>query len=240
MHRIRMFMSLGAWALLAGSAMASSTGTMISSGSTNVSLTSGTFADYVGSGYTVVDKYAIPESNSLGLNTTLYVDAIRTAGGTYDFAYQISDAVTGQTAPSKDSISTLSVGNYTGVNPVYGVALTDTTLPSGTNFQTPTSTGVSVTAGRPAAGTPITFTFATPIAPGATSEVILVQTTATNYDTGGGVTAGAVTAGNGSTVFANVPEVSAGAVPEPGSIVLGGLAMVIGAGAYHFRRMRGR
>ncbi len=126
------------------------------------------------------------------------------------------------------------------MNPVYGVALTDTALPSGTNFQTPTATGVGVTAGRPAAGTPITFSFATPIAPGANSEVILVQTTATNYDTGGGVTAGAMTAGNGSTVFANVPEVAAGAVPEPGSIVLGGLAMLIGASVYRFRRMRGR
>jgi len=198
-----------------------------------------TFAGDVGSGYTVLATYAVNVSNGPALtDATLYADVIKTAGGTIDIAYQVTNNSTTAT------IDGLSVSDYSSIPGVAVAGLSDTTAPAGTNFVAPTPTpNPPDTAGRSSTpGATINFTFASTtlgdILPGQSSGIVLVVTTANGYDLNGAAIVSSTSTVVGSVGFNNVPEVRSLAVPEPGSLVLGSLALISGAGVYGFGRLR--
>jgi len=197
-----------------------------------------TFAGDVGTGYTVVAKYVDTLSNG-SADVKLWVDAIMTKGGTMDFAYQV------QNLSSTATIDSMSVSDYSNISGVGVAGLSDTTAPAGTNFVPPTAPpNPPDTASRTTTpGATISFTFASTslgdILPGQTSGLVLVVTSATSYDLKGAATVSSLTTSAGSVGFNAVPEaLVALSVPEPGSMVLGSLALISGVGVYGFRRLR--
>lgn len=192
--------------------------------------------------YTVLDKYSTTVSNG-PLTVTLYVDAIRTSGGTIDLVYQVANS-----SLSTATVDSMNLSDFSGVPGVYVAGLGDTSAPAGTNFATPGpgTPNPPNTANRSAVpGASINFTYsASPlgdIAPGSTSGLTLIITGSTDYDAKGAATVSSSTPspGGGSVGFNAVPEAfGTASVPEPGSLVLGSLALISGAGVYGFRRLR--
>jgi hypothetical protein len=163
---------------------------------------------------------------------TIYAEVIK-VGSTYDFLFQVAN--TG-TSPI-DGLTVQNYGSY---------ATSVDYLTDGSNL------GGSFTDGglgtfnvnRTSDGSSVSFNFDVPgpsgtsLAPGATSDVLLVATTAPHYDELGTTTASATVSGSGSATIGFVIEPSATAIPEPGSLVLGSLALIFGAGVYGFRRRK--
>jgi hypothetical protein len=207
-------------------------------GTSNVAVpATDTFAADVGGGYTVLATYKDTLANNGGVTVTLYADAIKTSGGTVDILYQIKN---NDSAP----IDSFTVTNFSNIPGVAVAGLTDTTMPAGTNFITPSSpANAPNTASRASMpGATIVFTFSgmssQDILGGETSAIILVQTTSTSFDSNGTTTAASLGSGAGSVAFNDVPEVTLASVPEPGSLVMGCLALISGAGVYGYRRRR--
>jgi hypothetical protein len=235
-------LAIGACVLSTSSAFA--TPVALPAGSSGVNVPQNdSFATDVGAPgtYTVLDKYSTTVSNG-PLTVTFYVDAIRTSGGTIDLVYQVANS-----ASSSATVDSMNLSDFSSVPSVYVAGLGDMTAPAGTNFVTPTApANPPNTANRSAVpGASINFTYAASsfgdIAPGKISGLTLIITGATNYDTKGAATVSSSTPspGGGSVGFNGVPEAfGTAAVPEPGSLVLGSLALISGAGVYGFRRLR--
>jgi hypothetical protein len=238
-----MMLAVGAGILASSPAFAGLTPLPAGSSGVTISQTD-TFLGDVGAGYHVLYAYQVNVSNGPGLTSaTLYADVIQTAGGTIDMAYQVTN--TSSTA----TIDSMTLSDYSGIGVTSGVSvagLDDPTAPLGTNFAMPTSpANPPNTAGRTSApGAQISFTFSSvtlgDILPGMTSGIVLVTTPVNFYDTNGAAIVASTSTVIGSVGYNNVPEVrlTPVAVPEPGSMVLGSLALICGAGVYGFRRIR--
>jgi len=231
-------LAVGAGVLSTSSAFAGPT--PLPANSNNVAITqTDTFAGDVGGGYTVLKTYTNTLTNNNGTTVTMYADAVRTSGGTIDFLYQITNS-----SSSPGAIDSLSVTDYSNVPNVAVAGLTDTAGPAGTNFVPPTGTPNAPDSANRSNGPGSTITFLFSTSPGAdlqkgqTSAIIFVQTTARNFDNSGSGTAASLNPSAGSVAFNGLPEISTSAVPEPGSLVLGSLALICGAGVYGFRRLR--
>jgi hypothetical protein len=195
--------------------------------------TGGTVSSDLGASYTVVEATSYTVSNSPGLvAATIYEDVVR-VGSTYDFLFQV---VNTGTSP----IDGLNVLNYDGYTTSVDY-LTNGSALTGGNFATDGTLGTIID-NRSSDSSTVTFNFDVPgplgteLAPGATSYVLIVATSATNTDPYGSATASAGVAGNGSAGVGGVFEPAS--VPEPGSLVLGSLALISGAGVFGFRRLR--
>ena len=184
-----------------------------------------TFAGDVGSGYTVLDAYSNTLSNGTA-DVTLYVNVIKTSGGTLDLAYQVTNN------SSTATIDSMSLSDYSNVGGVAVAGLSDMSAPAGTNFVSPTSpANPPNTASRTATpGATISFTFSSStlgdILPGQSSGLVLVVTNSTSYDTKGAALVASLSTDAGAVGFNGVPEVVAASVPEPSSLVLGSLALI--------------
>lgn len=196
-----------------------------------------TFAADVGSGYTVVDQFSASMSNG-GLSATLYADAIRTAGGTIDLLYQVTNNSASAT------VDGLNVTDFSNVPGVAVAGLSDTSI-AGTNFVTPTSppNAPNSATRTPTPGATIDFTFASSslgdILPGQTSAITLIVTGDTSWDSRGTGTVTSLSTNNGSVAFNGLPEPTVGgAVPEPGSLALGSLGLLSIASLCCYRRLR--
>jgi hypothetical protein len=196
-----------------------------------------TFAGDVGANYSVLYTYSSTVSNG-SADVTLYADVIQTSGGTLDIAYQVTNN------SGSATIDSMSFSDFSNVGGVAVAGLSDATAPAMTNFVTPTSpANPPNTASR--TGTPgatINFTYSSSplgdIMPGQTSGIVLIVTNSTTYDLKGAGLVSSLSTGAGAVAFNGVPEVVAAAVPEPGSLLLGSLALISGAGVYGFRRVR--
>ncbi|MGD0137903.1 MAG: hypothetical protein ABSD28_03440 [Tepidisphaeraceae bacterium] len=122
------------------------------------------------------------------------------AGGTLDFVYQFSSSPN-----SGDSIKRFSVTDFEGLT----TYADDTPVGGGSAF--PTSVD------RSALGDVIGFNFATPVAPGATTYQMVIDTNATAFSPNGG-TASWI---DGDVAFTAVPT----PIPEPASGALAAIAL---------------
>jgi hypothetical protein len=234
-----MMLAVGACLLATSSAFAGLTSLPAGSSGVAVSQTD-TFATDVGAGYTVLDAYSATfgTGGTPAFSVTLYVDAIRTSGGTIDLLYQVTNNSTASTVDS------MSLSDFSSVTGVAVAGLSDATAPAGTNFVPPTGTpnppNIASRSGTP--GATISFTFSSSplgdIGPGQTSGLTLIVTGSTSYNLSGAATVSSSQGGGGSGGFNYVPEVIAASVPEPGSLVLSCLALISGAGVYGVRRLR--
>jgi hypothetical protein len=150
------------------------------------------------------------------LNQAVFLES----GGTLDFAYQLQDS------SSFTDVAGLTVIDFLG-----------STLDVGTAHGTAPFSGGSIgaSASRDSAGDAITFSFgATPLAPGETSDVFLIQTNATAFDQNGFISATGTNSilVEGSAVFEPIPlpAVAAAGVPEPVLLPLLGAALLGMAG----------
>jgi hypothetical protein len=233
-----MMLAVGAGILTTSPVFAGLTPLPAGSASIPISQTD-TFLGDVGAGYTVLYGYSSNVSNGPGLTSaTLYADVIKTAGGTVDIAYQVTN--TSSTA----TIDSMTLSDYSGISGVAVAGLADATAPAGTNFATPTApANPPNTASRTSTpGAQVSFTFSGvtlgDILPGQTSGIVLVATGVNYYDTNGAAIVASTSTVIGSVGYNGVPEVRLTAIPEPGSMVLGSLALICGAGVYGFRRIR--
>ncbi len=153
--------------------------------------------------------------NAVKFSGTLESTVLREPGGTLDFAYRAVAAVGGP-----DTIETVSVNSYTGFT-------TDADYVAGTG-SVPFSNANRLAF---AAGDTISFAYqgASGIAPGLSTDWILVKTNATNFDNFG--TTNFIDGGSG-TVISFEPAV---AVPEPMSMTL---MLAIGGSFQLLRRTR--
>jgi hypothetical protein len=173
---------------------------------------------------------------SIGGSFTLKEDVYRTLAGTYDFLFQVTN--TGST-----NISDLSVVNYgpTATNFSTDVGY-QTVGPGGDSTNSGGMVGGAVatpTITRSPAGGTIDFTFDSTavLPPNSISNVLFIQTNATNFDELGSGTINDNSLLNGT---ATVALFEPAAVPEPSSLVLCGLAGMVGLGHAARRRMRAR
>jgi hypothetical protein len=164
------------------------------------------------------------------VTATIYAEVVK-VGGHDDFLFQVVN--TGSVPIDGQSVQ--NYGSYT-TSVDY---LTDGASLGG-SF---TSGGLGTyNVNRTSDGSIVNFNFDVPgpagtsLAPGATSAVLLIATNAPSYDKLGTATASATLSGNGSATIGFVIEPAA--IPEPGSLVLGSLALISGAGVYSFRRLR--
>jgi len=183
-------------------------------------------------------SYTVVYSTSYSVNNgpvmaTIQADVVK-VGTTYDFLFQVTN--TGSTP-----IDGLSVQNYTNFTTSVDY-LTDGSAVTNGNFVD--GTVGSNNANRTSDGSAVGFNFDVPGPPitalpvGATSRVLVVATNAPGADLLGTAVASATTSGNGSASASFVIEPGLSAIPEPGSLVLGSLALIAGVGAYGFRRLR--
>jgi hypothetical protein len=170
---------------------------------------------------TLVGFMAIPFADrqfSGGFNEAVFLEG----GGTYDFAYQV------QVQSASTDVMGLTLTDFTEVQ----ADVVDT------NALAPFSVGnVSLTtASRTSAGDAISAAFATPIAAGGTSDVLLVRTNATSFDQLGFLSvneSSGTTIGGTGGIFE--PIAPAATVPEPASLPVLGVAL-LGLGAMWRRR----
>jgi hypothetical protein len=158
------------------------------------------------------------------LNQAVFLES----GGTLDFAYQLQDS------SSFTDVAGLTVIDFLG-----------STLDVGTAHGTAPFSGGSIgaSASRDSAGDAITFSFgATPLAPGETSDVFLIQTNATTFEQNGFISAtgtnGVPIAGSAG-MFDPIPP-PATAAPEPVLLPLLGAALLGMAGVRWRRGIRAR
>jgi hypothetical protein len=183
--------------------------------------------------YSVVYSTSYSVTNG-PVSATIQADIVK-VGTAYDFLFQVTNTSTAT------SIDGLTVQNYTNFTTsvdylTNGSAVTNGNFVDGTvgsSNANRTSDGSAVGFNFDVAGPPIT---ALPV--GATSRVLVVATNAPGADFLGTAVASATTSGNGSAAASFVIEPGLNAIPEPGSLVLGSLALISGAGVYGFRRLR--
>jgi len=179
-----------------------------------------------------------PAGNPLVLGS-LQVEVFRETGGTLDFLYQLTN--TGSSAIGGISIAAFGDGvpNFT--------TLVDYATDSASIPGFVAGTQITFSATRSAAGPSINFSFDSPgvpgqgLASGATSFVFFVQTNATAFNAFGSAQIAAETIGGnnpGANSSNGVFQPTLSPVPEPSSLVLCGLAGVIGLGVHRFRRGR--
>jgi hypothetical protein len=142
-------------------------------------------------------------------NEAVYLEA----GGTYDFAYQVSVTANG----SHGNVANFSVADFTNV--LTNVASTN----GGPNGLMPFPLGNNAlnTASRSADGSTLTFVPTSPLRANSTSYVALVRTDATSFDQFGSVTFTNSSTG-GSFGISGTFEPIAPPVPEPVTLVLWG------------------
>jgi len=146
--------------------------------------------------------------------------------GTLLFAYQ-------ETNTGANALTSLSMTNFSNINTSVDF-LTDSG-PAGSGF---TAGGVApnLASRNATTGSLISFTYNGGLAAGQTGDILLIQTNVTAYDQAGALISSATVSGNGSASFNGVFEPS-GAVPEPSSMVLIGIAgAIVGVGSYARRR----
>ena len=208
------------------------------SGGAAVPLGIGNIATDIVGGFTVVSG---PQNLTLGPNgngttTLLTIEAIReTLSGTIDFFVQERNNSTGGAAAPV--IASLGLTNYT----TFTVSV-DNISDVPTGF----AAGSTIVAGggeRGSGGGTVIFDFGpfgawSNFTPGTLTNVMLVKTSATGFDSNGG--AQSATVSTGGIVVGNVlePIVPTG-VPEPGTLVLGSISGALGLLTLGARRLKG-
>jgi hypothetical protein len=162
---------------------------------------------------------------SSGISGTLTTEAIKEAGGTYDFLYQITAASSNTTA-----IHRVTVTDFTSyaTNVQYGTA--------GPPFSAVTAP-VMFSADRSADGSTVGWSFTSAssggVGAGLESYVLIIKTNATNYTTGS-----TFAIDGGIMTFPSfAPSGSMFSVPEPSSLVLGGIG-ALGMIGFGLRRRK--
>lgn len=138
-------------------------------------------------------------------NEAVYLEA----GGTYDFAYQVSVTGSGR----KGNVANFSLADFTNIR-------TDVAYTNGLN-PFPIGNDTLTTASRSADGSTLYFVPITPVTAGMTTYVALVRTNATSFDQFGSVTFVNSTGSGGAFGMAGTFEPLA-PVPEPLSLALWG------------------
>ncbi len=154
------------------------------------------------------------------LTTAVYRE---TVGGTLDFYYQVANASTSKTAIARETDT-----NFTGFQTFMGYRTDGSTLMGFVNGTVP-----PVLVDRNASGNTNGFSFNlvenNKIAPGQTSNVLVISTNATNFMMGNA----SIIDGGTQTVAAYQP---AAGIPEPGTMLLLGSGLLALASVRKFRR----
>jgi hypothetical protein len=227
-----MVLSFGACLLAASSASAQ---TDLPDGGA-VTPSTGTASSILGTGYTVLSTQNFTGVGNGSITEDLATAVVKTAGGTYDFLYQVTNHSGGGV-----TIDGLNVADYS----QFTTGVADLTDGSTVSSVFSNGTVPATTASKPSPFSTVIFGFGTngsgDLNNGDVSQVLVVATNATNYNELGTATATTLTINGGAysqnlVIEPIVPSVT----PEPGSLVLAGLGLVSVAGAYGFRRRRGR
>ncbi len=198
------------------------------------------YAFPVGESFVASQTVQLNQPGNPNVTAQVIVDVYKETSGTLDFFYQVTN--TGNT-----TLATSAFGNF-GFPPAFNTAggYINSKVPPPADMTQ--GTFAPVAASDPAGGGAITFSFdssasSVGLGIGQTSNVMFVSTNATSYDTLGTATVngdvtstGANTGGNSYTGIYEPTTFSS--VPEPSSLVLCGLAGLIGLGARRFRRAR--
>jgi len=216
------------WGLLASSARA---GIFLPMGATT--RTPGEV--YAPPGATRVDSETVTFRGTANspLSGALTVEVFRTVGGTLDFLYQLTNTTSANGAVSRiGGLTIITSGSAATFSASVDFA-TNSPLNFGPGAQHP------VQASRSPDGLSKTFTFATAgilgsgLPTGATSNVLFIQTNATRYDSSG---MARITSEANPNVFSTaVGLFEPAAVPEPSSLLLGGIAAGLLVGVLGWR-----
>jgi len=191
-------------------------------------------------GSTLVETSFIDSVGNSTVISRLFQAVYRESGGTLDFLFQV------QNAANSVPITTVNTSDYgSGLAPLFQFATNVASLntaPAG--FTGAVNSGIlSTSASRTASGTTVSFDGFI-LAPGQSSQILVVSTNATDFNRLGSSTAsGQIQNGvnPGSDVFLNTYEPNAPTtpiVPEPASLISGSLAMLAGLGCFGWRRLK--
>jgi len=206
-------------AILAPSVHASLLGTALSTGPGNVAVPNE-------SGNAALTGATLGSTNTQTISTsdlsgTLYTAVIKEANGTYDFLYQVVVS-----SGSKDGIARLTGTDFTG----YATSVSYSTTDNFGYFQTGTVAPDS--ADRHTDDT-VGFNFNSNVPKGSTSEIMIIGTNATAFQTG---TVGVID-GVPASLSGFEPLGPAGMVPEPSTLAIAGLG-ALGMIGYGLRRRK--
>jgi hypothetical protein len=173
---------------------------------------------------TFEDSFSIGSPTTL-LHVKVREVAILEAGGSYDFAYQITNF-----SDSKSSVMHLDTTTFA---PLYFVDASNavTATPGFTDLGT-----VGALTGMRSSGGAVTLDLV--LAPGTTSEVMVLRTNASDFDSEGNITIrnGHLHAFEGTLEPAGLPT----GAPEPSTLLLGACGLIGLAGSAAWRRWKGQ
>jgi len=188
------------------------------------------------------------------LTATIREAVFRNANGTLDFLFQVTNTSDGSLGLIAN-LADVTFGNFGGGSDRYGPIQVDyltnlnldsfiaPTATSGTNQSTP------LNASRGTTGSAINFGFDTPntgttpgLAAGATSNILIISTSATNFNDRGSSQINGETDANGNSLGSNIAggiyePAPAATVPEPSTLAGAGIAGLFGL-VLAFRRKR--